>query len=192
MGSGWCTCLWGRWGCCRRENQWFSRRHPGLRRLACGAGPPAGGLRRWGAEGTLGVVSEFPPEERRIVELVRREIPGVRGVVLYGSRVDPANPYLRDDSDWDIAVLPDPTHPVPAGALARAQLTLWEEGDFNIVDPLRTGSDELLYEILRHQRPLWLREDGDWLAFVVRAARRVQERRTGSPSPVVTHAIADG
>ena len=39
----------------------------------------------------------------RMIEYLRSEVPELRGLYLYGSRLDPA--YVRPDSDWDLGLL---------------------------------------------------------------------------------------
>lgn len=118
--------------------------------------------------------------EAEIVRHCRAGIPGLTGVLLYGSRVDPTNPSIREDSDWDVALLfaegGDRDDDAEGRAFAKTQFELWGKvGQVNLVRPFRAESDFLLFEILRNHRVLWRRDDDAYLDFVVRANRIAQE-----------------
>lgn len=48
-------------------------------------------------------LSHMPPEHQLIVDTVLAKAPDVVAVYLFGSRLDPER--VREDSDWDVAVL---------------------------------------------------------------------------------------
>jgi len=114
--------------------------------------------------------------EQSIVQTLQEFIPNLRAVILYGSRVDPTNPSIRQDSDWDVAVLAEPTDPTTGELFAKAQWKLWALDDqINLVQPFRCENDELLFQIVKHHRVLWSETEGWVFDFITRALRSVQE-----------------
>ena len=125
-------------------------------------------------------MSDHAAIEAEIVRHCRAGIPGLTGVLLYGSRVDPTNPSIRDDSDWDVALLfaegGDRDTAAEGRAFAKTQFELWGRvGQVNLVRPFRAESDFLLFEILRNHRVLWRRDEDAYLSFVSRANSLAQE-----------------
>lgn len=112
--------------------------------------------------------------EAVVAHTLRKHLPGLRLVLLYGSRVYPENPGIRADSDWDIAACSVPT--ATPDLIAGAQLALWRMGAFNLVDPFWSASAPLLREIVGHHRVLWQARVGDHDDFLMRAMRVAQDQ----------------
>lgn len=118
-----------------------------------------------------------PQLGRRAAELIRRDLPQVQAIYLYGSF---ARGEQRADSDLDLAVLPEPD--ATPDTLAMAGTLRWELGrDVDLVD-LRRASTVLRKEIVADGLCLYARDAGyavAWEARVLSDYAKLNEERAG-------------